>query len=95
MFACACADVPGIARSTVAFGVMMPIMLLLLVGAILTAVFVMAWGVDRLLRPRPHGRGSNSDAAPGDSPGHSFDAEPERGGLDAFTWTEEEPWERR
>ncbi|MGC9539042.1 hypothetical protein [Streptomyces sp. UG1] len=82
MFACACADVPGIARSTVAFGVMMPIMLLLLVGAVLTAVFAVAWGVDRLLRPRSHGMGNNS-------------AEPEHTGLDAFTWTEEEPWERR
>ena len=47
MFACACADVPGIARSTVAFGVFMPVMLLLLGGAVLSAVFAAAWVADR------------------------------------------------
>ncbi|CAM5657045.1 Secreted protein OS=Streptomyces aurantiogriseus OX=66870 GN=GCM10010251_93800 PE=4 SV=1 [Streptomyces aurantiogriseus] len=95
MIACACADVPGIARSTVAFGVVMPVVLLLLTGAILCAIAVVAWAGQRLLGPRPHSKAYEHDMGRGDTAGHSVPTEPGYGGLDTFTWTEQPPGERR
>ncbi|MEV0170395.1 hypothetical protein AB0I00_04605 [Streptomyces sp. NPDC050803] len=95
MIACACADVPGIARSTVMFGVFMPVVLLLLAGAALTAVFALAWAADRMLRPRPQGTAHGNGTGHGDTVGPLSNTGPGSVGLDAFTWTEEEPRERR
>ncbi|MFJ4621106.1 hypothetical protein [Streptomyces sp. NPDC088812] len=94
VIACACADIPGAARSTVMFGLMMPIVLALLFAAVLTVVCAVAWTADRLLRRPPAGvERHDTDAPPPGAPaGPPSDTEPEaRSGLDEFTWTEEHP----
>ncbi|MFF3505460.1 hypothetical protein [Streptomyces sp. NPDC003247] len=94
VMACACADIPGAARSTVLFGLIMPIALALLTVAVLTVVCAVAWTADRLLRrPPTRAERHDTDAPPPGAPaGPPSDPEPEaRTGLDAFTWTEEHP----
>ncbi|MFD7130928.1 hypothetical protein [Streptomyces sp. NPDC059894] len=104
MLACACADIPGAARSTVMFSLIMPIVLALLATAALAVVCAVAWTADRLLRRPPAGaERHDADAPPPDAPppdapppdapaGPRPDTEPGvRSGLDAFTWTEEHP----
>ncbi|MFE0677045.1 hypothetical protein [Streptomyces sp. NPDC058867] len=95
MFACACADVPGITHSTVSLGVVMTVTLVLLAAAILTAVFAAAWVVGRLLRLGPFREPLGSDPDADDLPSGPRDSQPGASGLAAFTWTRDDPADPR